>query len=290
MFSTAWHRVKRENPALRKALSLSKQVPRSYARVARREPAYSLLANSFPKSGTHLLVQILEAIPDITNFDSFIAQYPPIRFQKRSDTTIARRIAQIAPGELVSAHLHYNATYCEHLAKRRCIPFLIYRDLRDVVVSEVHYLTHMNRWHRAHRYFAELPDDDARLTAAISGIPAEHVSYSFPDIGARFRPFLGWLRAPQAFCVKYEDLVGPNKEQTVLSILEFVRTHGSPHLEPKRAVRQVLANIDPHRSRTFRAGGSGAWKDAFDSHHVDAMKAAAGDLLTELGYTQDCNW
>ena len=107
-----------KNPLIRKSFSLLKQIPRfrrKYFGINNNENEYAILANSFPKSGTHLLVQILESFPNIKNYNSFIATIPPIRFKERSQKTLLRRMSWIAPGEMVSAHLFYNNVYHEFL-------------------------------------------------------------------------------------------------------------------------------------------------------------------------------
>jgi len=286
-----WYRIKRENPGLRKSLSLAKQVPRGIARVSRSQPPFAVLANSFPKSGTHLLVQVLEGLPQIANYDSFIAQYPPIRFHKRSDRTIARRISQIAPGELVSGHLHFSPNYLDQLSQRRCVSFFIYRDLRDVVASEAHYLTHMNPWHRVHRYFVNhLNTTDERLSAAIEGIPEDQVPYQFGDVRSRFEPFLGWLDRPDVFAIKYEDLNGLRQTEVIRDMIAFFGQRTQLGCDVDQVYEDVIASINPARSRTFRAGRSGGWRDVFNADHIGAMKRIAGDLLIRLGYEDDYSW
>ena len=280
------------SPLLRKSVSTFKQVPRFGARLAgKREPPYSLVANSFPKSGTHLLVQILEAFPKITNYDSFIATVPPIRFKQRSDRTLLRRIDWIVPGELVSAHLYYKPLYVEHLARKRCIVFFIYRDPRAVAVSEAHYLTYMNPWHRLHRYFANgLSNDADRLSAAIVGVSDRDVPSHFPSITERFAPYAGWLEQEIAYAVKFEDVMSSKREAVLLEMIDFFNRRSGQGLEPEPVVEAIRANIAPERSRTFRSGRTGGWREVFGPEHIEEMKFVAGDLLIRLGYEKDLNW
>jgi len=61
-------RAKKKSPLVRKSFSILKQIPRFLNRIQNNyQIDYCILANSFPKSGTHLLVQILESFPKITN-------------------------------------------------------------------------------------------------------------------------------------------------------------------------------------------------------------------------------
>jgi hypothetical protein len=244
-----------------------------------------VLANSFPKSGTHLLVQALEALPGVSNYDSFIASVPPIRFRERSRRTLLRRIGWIVPGELVSAHLHFDPVLAERLTVIGCIHFFIYRDLRDVAISEAHYLTYMNPWHRAHCFFRlELASDAERVLAAISGIPPGRVRYSYPGIGARFRAYLPWLERGDVCAVKFEDLVGPSRNETLRRMAAFYAERSRCRLPLDDLVRRMEAGIDPSRSRTLRRGEAGGWRTQFTPLHRAAVEREAGDLLARLGY------
>ncbi len=280
-----WYAMRRRSPLLRKSTSLLKQIPRFTKRLRGGQPEFSVLANSFPKSGTHLLVQVLEALPDVANYDSFIASVPPILLRERSPKAIRRRIGWIAPGELVSAHLYYDADAVSLLETKRAMRFFIYRDLRDVVVSEAHYLTHMNRWHRAHRYFAsKLRSMDDRIMTAIVGIPDGEVDYEYPDVGSRFAPYAGWLNQPDCCCVRFEDLAGPRRRETITRMASFFVEHSNVDASPTALAAAAEANIDPGRSRTFRKGRVGGWSGVLTERHLEAMRDVAGPLMEKLGY------
>ncbi|MFQ5746591.1 MAG: sulfotransferase domain-containing protein [Gemmatimonadota bacterium] len=285
------HEVLRAHPALRKSASLLKQAPRFARRLAPGSaPGWALLANSVPKSGTHLLTQVLEAFPGVRNYDSFIASVPPVRFRERSRRTLLRRISWIAPGELVSAHLHYAPELAAALTRRRCAVFLLLRDPRDVAISEAHYLSHMNPWHRAHRYFAGLASDDERIMASIRGIPEGATRYRFPDLAARFEPFLGWLDRDDACAVRFEELRGPAAGETIRRMLAFVARRTGDAAAGEAPVEEILANVDPARSRTFRSGRVGGWRERLTPEHVRAVRETAGPLLIRLGYESDDDW
>lgn len=286
-----WHTLRRRSPVFRKLTSLVKQIPRAARHLSGSTgPGFGLLANSFPKSGTHLLVQVLEPFPGVLNYDSFIASLPSTRLVPRSERAILRRLDRIVPGELVSAHLFFEPVFLERLREKGCIAYFIYRDPRDVVVSAAHYLTGMNRWNRAHRYFTGLADLDERVMTAIRGIPEGEADFAFPDVGERFAAYEGWLRAPDVCAVRYEDLVGPAADDTVRAMIRFFVERTRGEVDEGRLLGAVRANVDPGKSRTFRSGGVASWRETFTPEHRDAMKEVAGDLLLRLGYEEDRDW
>lgn len=281
-------------PLLRKLRGVARQVPRAVARWQSSAADYQarppVLANSFPKSGTNLLTQIVEALPGLASYGTVTASIPTLPHRRRPVAKLRRRLLACAPGELVFAHLECEPAYVEALRARNFVSFFIYRDPRDVVVSEAHYLATMNRWHSMHSRFRALPDAASRLSLAIEGLTGDKPKYDYRDIGSRFRPYLGWIGRPDVCAVKYEDLTGPNQDATLRRIIDFYLAK-APGAGPADALTELAANaINPSRSRTFRKGGSGEWKQAFSPEHKALFKRYAGSLLVELGYETGLDW
>jgi hypothetical protein len=248
-----------------------------------------VVANSFPKSGTHLLLQVLQALPNTTHYGSFIATTPTITFTERSLDAHARLVGRLAPGELVPAHLYYHPRHPELLASKHCVHYFIYRDPRDVVVSEAHYLTRMNRWHRLHRYFRELPSDEERITFSILGNAARPTPFDYPDVARRFARYRGWIGRGDVLALRFEDLVSDRRE-TVRRVVQYYLERTGSNADPDELVRRALASIDAPASHTFRSGKIGGWKDVFSAEHRREMREVAGDLLIELGYEASLAW
>ena len=282
------------SPLLRKLRLLRRQIPRAQRRLSASPEAYErtppVVANSFPKSGTHLLLQLLQSLPNTTHYGSFIATTPTITFTERSLEAHARLVSRIAPGELVAAHLYYDPQHAALLAGKRCVHYFIYRDPRDVVVSEAHYLTRMNRWHRLHRYFRRLPSDDDRISFSILGNAAQPTPFDYPDVARRFERYRGWLGREDVMALKYEDLVSDRRADTVRRMVRYYLERTGPIADPDDLVRRALANVDGPASHTFRSGKVGGWRDAFGAAHRREMKRVAGDLLIDLGYEASLEW
>lgn len=286
------YQLRKKSPPIRKGLSLLKQILRFSNRYFKKqENPYSVMANSFPKSGTHLLNQILEVFPNVKNYSSFIATTPSIRFRERSEKVIMRRINWIVPSEVISSHLYFKPIYLEKLREKKCIIYFIYRDLRDVAISEAFFLTYMHKWHKAHWYFRhQLHDDHSRILCAIRGIPPNEVSYEFPNIAKRFDPYRRWIDSKDVFAVKYEDLVSSKRNETLRDMINFFIGKSGLSINREELLNDILNNINPQKSVTFRQGGSGGWRKKFTQEHKDAMKEESGYLLIELGYEKDLNW
>jgi hypothetical protein len=253
----------------------------------------ALFANSFPKSGTHLLTQVLESFPRIgLAVDSGL----PAVVMYTGDSGRARPLAEIladlerfSPGDIGYGHLHA----IPEVAARLCSPdfaaYFILRDPRDVVVSHVHYVTDMAPGHIHHDYYKnELKTFDERLSVSILGRP--EVGIEFPHIRARFEPFLGWLERPEILSLRYEDFL-EDRNAALRRVLDHAMGRGfALMIDPAKAIQILAAGIAPQRSPTFRSGKSGGWRAVFTNEHRRQFKDVSGDLLIRLGYEANMDW
>jgi hypothetical protein len=251
----------------------------------------TLLGISFPKSGTHLLDQILlgfaGAAPFGRRLHSFYAEYEGETGVKRPAEEALAWLDSLRPLDVASAHLFARPEVVDRVCKAAFVPYFIFRDPRDVVVSHVYYVTDMETRHVHHRYYAALPDFDARLTASILGRPS--MAIEFPDVAARFAPYLGWLERSEVLKLQFEDLVDDRARMLGMIVDHFLKRVPLAGAR-SRMLDSVGASIDPGRSPTFRAGKTGEWRTHFTPAHKSMFKEVAGELLVKLGYEDGDNW
>ena len=250
-----------------------------------------LLGISFPKSGTHLLDQILLGFNRVAPFSrrlhSFYAEYEGESGRKRSPDQALAWLDSLQPGDITSAHLFAREEVLKRVCTPAFIPYFIFRDPRDVVVSHVFYLTDMEARHVHHAYYQSLPDFHSRLKVSILGRPDAGVE--FPNIADRFAPYLGWLDQPSVMKIHFEDLI--NERATTLNRIIDHFLARVPLQEPRAAILMSLeSSINPSRSPTFRSGKTGEWKKHFTTEHKQIFKDVAGDLLVKLKYERNNDW
>jgi hypothetical protein len=257
----------------------------------------ALLGISFPKSGTHLLDQILlgfsRVAPYAKRLHSFYAEYEGESGKKRTPQQALDWLDSLRPCDVASAHLFARPDAADRVClpsvngSPKFIPYFIFRDPRDVVVSHVFYVTEMEARHVHHALYQSLPNFDSRLMVSILGRPEADVE--FPNIAERFAPYLGWLDHPEVLKIHFEDLIH-NRIETLTRIMDHLLER-----VPLRASRQVIldsleASINPTKSPTFRSGKTGEWRRHFTEDHKRIFKEVAGDLLIKLGYENDTEW
>ncbi|OQY89412.1 MAG: hypothetical protein B6D38_07135 [Anaerolineae bacterium UTCFX1] len=251
----------------------------------------TLLGISFPKSGTHLLDQILLGFSNVAPYakrlHSFYAEYEGESGIKRSPEQAIRWLDSLRPRDVASAHLFARPEAVMRVRSSKFIPFFIFRDPRDVVVSHVFYVTDMEKNHVHHAYYQSLPDFNSRLKASILGRPDAGIE--FPNIAERFAPYMDWLNHPEALSIHFEDLIHA-RAATLNRILDHFLARVSLQSPRELILESLESSINPSRSPTFRSGKTGEWKKYFTDEHKNIFKDVAGDLLIRLGYEKDNNW
>ncbi len=250
-----------------------------------------LLGISFPKSGTHLLDQILLGFSKVAPFSrrlhSFYAEYEGESGRKRAPQKAIDWLDSLRPRDIASAHLFSRPEAVDRVIKPRFVPYFIFRDPRDVAVSHVFYVTDMEAKHVHHDYYQSLSDFNERLKVSILGRP--ELDIEFPNIAERFAPYLGWLDHPEVMKIHFEDLVN-DRAATLNRIIDHFLTR-VPLTTPRNVILDSLeSSINPGKSPTFRSGRTGEWKKFFMPEHKKIFKDVAGELLIKLGYEKNNDW
>jgi hypothetical protein len=252
-----------------------------------------LFSNSFPKSGTHLLTQVLAGFtqlgPAVVSGLPAIVTYAGDSGAQRPPEAILNDIRRLKPGDIAYGHVHAFPQAVQALTGEGTATFFILRDPRDVVVSHAYYVSKAQSNNVHHKYYQDgLQDFDQRLLTSIRGIPGEDAP--FPDIAKRFEPYLAWLETPGVLSLRYEDFLDRHTE-ALGQIVDHALRQGFPlNCARDQAIQKLDQSIDPQRSPTFRRGISGEWRQVFNPEHKRLFKELAGELLIRLGYESDDGW
>ena len=251
----------------------------------------AVLGNAMPKSGSHLIIQILQGLTQIGPFVN--PGFPPVNRtednHKLAEATILRKIEQMRAGDIGYGYIHAREPFITALTKPGKAMVFVYRDPRDMLVSHVFYATDMHPGHGMHRYYTEvLTSMEERLTAAIQGVDEEGAELS--NVKERYLNYLGWLDILDVLCLRFEDLV-LDQDTSIISILKFLEVRGARfQVSYEAAAKALRSSISPHKSGTFRKGKPGGWQEYFSAKNKERFKEIAGDLLIQMGYEKDFNW
>jgi sulfotransferase 6B1 len=250
-----------------------------------------IFANAKPKSGSHLLLQIMSGFCQIAPY-AYVATDPirTIRANggRRTVDRILADLRGVPTGVISWGYVDATPENVAFLCQPERVNYFIYRDPRDMLVSHVFFATDMHEGHGMHAYYQSLPDFNERLKVAITGINQEGLH--MVSVHQRYEGVFQWLAQPAAMCLRFEDLID-NREATLNQMLDQVEKTGYKIPTPRaKALETLVEAIQPKKSKTFRSGKTGGWREHFTEAHKSLFKEVAGDLLVRLGYEKDNNW
>ncbi|MBE9080141.1 sulfotransferase domain-containing protein [Romeria aff. gracilis LEGE 07310] len=257
-----------------------------------------LICNSYPKSGTHLLYQILYTIPGFLKWDDIVSVQALCGIMNTA-SHIKWKLGSAPTNSIIRSHLTYCDEVLDVFKEHDCKTFFIYRDLRDVALSHARWVCNEERIF-LHELYLKHSSFDKKLMNSIKGVPLGTPfgsNASQPNIGEDFSRWLGWIDDPNTIAIKFEDLVGERGggcEETRLHLIEKILAHLETNLSTQEIKAKFSSSgMNPRESHTFRKGAKGSkggWKEAFTEAHKDAFKEVAGELLIQLGYENNSNW
>jgi len=250
-----------------------------------------IFGNAKPKSGSHLLLQVLNGFTQIMPYRYVDAD--PIRAitkdgRRRNADEILADLNRIPTGAIGWGYLDATPENASLLTEAGRVNYFIYRDPRDMLVSQVFFATDMHEGHGMHDYYNSLPDFGERLKVAITGIDQDGLI--MVSVKQRYEGVFQWLAQENVMCIRFEDLIN-NRDATLHAMLDEVEKTGYkiPTTRDK-ALPILIQAIQPKKSHTFRSGKTGGWKNYFTDEHKTLFKDIAGELLVKLGYEENNNW
>jgi len=244
-----------------------------------------------PKSGSHLIIQVLQGLTKIGPFVN--PGFPPVNRtednQPLSEKGILANIYQMRPGDIGYGYLNANQQYIQALNRPGMASVFVYRDPRDMIISHIFYAIEIFEDHGMNRYYTEnLETMEERINAAIYGVNEE--GSKLISVKARYDAYQDWLSQPQVLSLRFEDLI-LKQDISFNKLLNFLEEKGfQAGFERKKAIEELAAAIAPKRSGTFRKGKPGNWREYFTQGNTENFKESTGNLLVQLGYERNNEW
>ena len=250
-----------------------------------------IFGNSKPKSGSHLLLQVLAGMCLAAPYKYVDAE--PVRTiakggGRKGKEKILRELQSIPRGVIGWGYVEGTPENVTFLCQPERVNYFIYRDPRDLLVSQVFFATDMYEDHGMHEFYKSLTDLGARLKVAITGI--DRNGLHMVSVKQRYEGVFQWLEQKHVLCIRFEDLI-ENRDATLNAMLDEVEKTGYQIPTPREKALSILVDaIQPSKSHTFRSGKTGGWKEYFTDEHKKLFKDVSGDLLVRLGYEKSNDW
>ncbi len=272
-------------------------------RLDTRELAARFYLNGFPKSGLHLLAQMMYPIAYQMPKDWLDTPWVGM-FQKQSFTDerapinqITFGLARIYEGRYMKGHCGWDQVIEDYIYYAGIIHIFIYRDLRDVAVSQTYHILNADgkkTFHPDQELFLELGGFDEILSAVIQGIDI------YPGVIHRWEQYAGWLDVDWTLSIKFSTI--RNQPIIVSKIIvahmisrmtKILRMGVQVEEEKLKRVIVAMSQAGKMRSQspTFRKGVVGSWKEHFTEKHVEQFKETdKANWLHKLGFEKELDW
>jgi hypothetical protein len=266
---------------------------------------------SVPKSGTHLMIGILESLFGETSVYKPPGYYNTINSQIDGNSKTESKISENVERRKYVTEKEFrhipnleNKVYVGHIpysdttyTRIKDIPkILLVRDPRDYLVSMFHYLNQSPD--PKHAKFRELSTQDAKMSATIFGMRDEFYGVKFYGVNELYdKYFIKWIGSPKLTIIRFEDIIGSEfggEDDKVISTFQTIISLIQPRLnfDGETIRNKIRVGSDPTKSDTFRPSKRkiGVWKEELTEDHVIQFKLASPFLVSALGYENDENW
>jgi sulfotransferase 6B1 len=254
-------------------------------------PPPRVLVNTMPKSGTHLATGLLRSLPHMRFSGVHLTAYDIARDGAVDVGVLHRRLERVRMGQFASAHLPADPAIVDAVDALGYRTLFLYRDPRDMAVSDLHYILAFDR-HPMHAALTALSPSE-RLSAVINGLPGKRAGLPLLEpLADRCRAYRGWMARPGVLCVRFEDLVGSQgggDDARQRAAVAAVAAHVDRPLSSAQAQR-VADSLWSPRSSTFRRGLVHGWRSEFTEAETALLKTVMGDDLMAMGYEDDDDW
>lgn len=224
---------------------------------------------TIPKSGTHLIYQLLHVLGYFPGVEP--PDYPKPQtwycLEYSNTHTVARDFFVDTVRRSAFGNRHHTFALC---------PVLFgYRHPLDILVSEAHY------YHRPGKtifagYFAG-DDLEARIRRLMDD------EWLLGSLRQRVGGFLPWFRFPNVIPASFEELVGKagggtaaSQQRLIWSIMLKLQVDGS--------VNTIIPQLFSQNAETFREGQIGSHRKQLPAGLIEELYGRCGDVITEMGY------
>lgn len=263
------------------------------------------LLNGLPKSGLHALwlasLPVFSGSPEgrpWVGWDQDGSAWDGKIYNPDGYLDLVR--TRLQPGQYLKTHCPYHPTIEQGLFEAGVALVLIYRDPRDILVSQAHHVLSPDdmagkRLHHPGKLgYKRLESFEAVMLACLEGLGP------WPGLFPRWALFEPWLKVGWVLSIKYEDLIC-NGLDTISLLLRYL--YGRTARAQGYTLTLLQADLEQAAeyakgllghtewSPTYRKGQPGEWQEVFTPKIRASFRAQGGDeVLIALGYEQDEQW
>ncbi|MEZ4722850.1 MAG: sulfotransferase domain-containing protein [Flavobacteriales bacterium] len=241
-----------------------------------------VLINSLPKSGTHMLSNMISAIPkcyikkDVTNADKILDHHQRLTWIK------GFKLELLNPGDIIVGHIPYSYEMEEYLNELNVYHLFIYRDPRDVLVSLYRYVQKAHE--HVYRNILDGLSEEQQYGILIEGFGEGKSGYvlnpnAIPALSFFCGAYQSWINS-SAKVFRYEKFVlNGTRHESIASLAKVLGV-------PKRLEGQMLKALVSKSSSTFSRGIVGSWKEEVPPSLVGLLELQLNILSADFFWNE----
>jgi sulfotransferase 6B1 len=265
---------------------------RDYIAFKHRHPVF---VNSIPKCGTNLVMNLINSIP-YTKHKADFSMCHTYENPEEGFLKLIKPQKNILNGDVYVGHVPYSDAFNSWLKKYNFKHIFVIRDPRDYIVSLSHYVTKDDhntvkkedkKKHAYYDLFMRIATDHLyRYKYLIKGYGKGTDRFvispdSIPNVKIVFGAYQKWLKDTKTLTVPFESIINKDVSPvTMKNILTFLEQDSSHAL--KRGAEILQFGTNPSKSRTFRKGEIGGWKNSFDEKTEILFNDFVGTSLNDF--------
>jgi hypothetical protein len=276
-----------------------------------------VIADSLPKSGTHLLVRFLNllglrehklhlsgSLVRLTERNPLRRLYKKRRlWRERMPGTgfkvdlddpenmirgdwLKKKLQAVPDNCFIQAHLPYTQQLKSLFLSMNYKILFIIRNPRDVAISFCNHMVRDPDYNPYHDYFKKtLSSTEERINAVLEGLvlPGGNV---LAGLSKRLEHSVGWWQTENVCSVRYEDLIGPKGGGSEIKQIQQVQKlcmYLGIKYEQVR-YKQLASNLFFPKARTFYQGTIGSHKKPFTPELEELFAEQCAVYLDRLSY------
>lgn len=258
--------------------------------------------NGFPKSGLHMALLMARAMvkepatgypwAGTFAYNAWSTEWTPL-------TKCMVTLRQLRDDTFLKGHAGYHPVLEQYLFWHGVQMAFIYRDLRDVLISQSYHViaeSDEKFFHPGKDVFREIEAEQGHegvIKACLTGIGP------YAGLFDRWALYAPWLQVEWVHPLRFEDMIERPRATATAFVTYIYERMGKAngykitlHPDAIAEISDLLVEAMGRKesSVTFRKGKVGGWRDEFTPEITEIFKARAGDWLQRLGYEEDKDW
>ncbi len=245
-----------------------------------------VIANSMPKSGTHLLGSLLAGLPRMRfNGRLSVFEYSDLLDGVDRVRIFEGDVKKLRNNHFMGAHMVRDPRI-EDVVKRSSAKLVtIMRDPRAVVVSGAHYIVDTEHMEGRDLALSLYPSVEGLMEAMVAGHGEPGDDLYFPSIGERFAAYAAWQDAEVGVTVTFEELVGGrgggSDERQFAEVVRLLDYLG--YADREVSSTDLAEQMFSERSATFRRGTIDSWRQDLPDALAERIVAECHEVMARLG-------